>query len=126
MTGIQTYLFTFTAYGVINGSEDAPDVQEMWYLIWVLLISVTSGIVFLLNLQLISFHIYLKIRGMTTYQLLIHRRREKMLKEKTVVPNTYTSFTHNRVIGKLDDLSEVSASLNNTCFKEGQSQTNNA
>lgn len=84
-SGVYTSSGVIISYRIMENAETRENVEDLygdsvWYLICILSTTVVSAFIFLLILHLIVFHIYLNIKGISTYDLILIRRAHRRKK----------------------------------------------
>jgi len=85
------FIFMYLAYGVVNTSLEDPEMkhslitnEDIWgFWLYVLMgFLIFSLIFFILDLNLVIFHLYLHLRGITTYDFVKERKKRKSQMEE--------------------------------------------
>ncbi|CAG9328522.1 unnamed protein product [Blepharisma stoltei] len=96
LTGIQGSVGIYIVQNIISNNDVKNTLEDrlgidsggmrVFYVCIVLFFTFISVLIFILNGNLIGFHIWLKKKGMSTYDFILQRRGKEKFKSKRVVP----------------------------------------
>ena len=78
LESLQAVLLIFALVALLDSIADTSTVSEIVSLAVLVVLLVETAVVLFINLQLMLFHVWLRLRGMTTYDYVRERRKARV------------------------------------------------